>query len=291
MKTKRSTPEKVFTVFNYTIVTLFSLLTLYPFIYVLSASISSPDAVSSGKVMLWPVRFTFDNYIMLFKTNTLLHSFFNSVIYVVGGTLYAMTLNVLAAYPLSKKRLMGRSFFSLVLAFTMWFGGGMIPFYLLVKNMGMMNSRLGMIIPFGCAVYHIILVRTFFQSIPDSYEESAKIDGAGDFTVLFRIYMPLSVAVIATVSLYIIVDKWNAYFWGMVLLRDDNKIPLAVLLRNMVVKLAVNTSGDANAGITNLSYETMVYGTMMVAMVPMLILYPFVQKYFVKGIMIGGLKG
>jgi putative aldouronate transport system permease protein len=194
------------------------------------------------------------------------------------------------AYPLSKKRLYGRYGVSMGLAFSMWISAGMIPMYLVIRSLGLINSRLSLLIPFACTPYHIILLRSFFQSLPDAFEEYAKIEGAGDWKILTAIYVPLSKAAIATVILYIAVGKWNSYFWAMTLLRDDNKMPLQVLLKNMVVEMSESALGD-NAGNTNMSKETLVYSTMIIAMVPMLILYPFIQKYFVKGVMIGGVKG
>jgi putative aldouronate transport system permease protein len=165
----------------------------------------------------------------------------------------------------------------------------MIPMYLVIKNLGMLNSSLGILIPFACTAYHIILLRTFFQSVPEAFEEYAKVEGANDWAILTKIYLPLSKAAIATVILYIAVGKWNSYFWAMTLLRDDRKMPLQVVLKNMIITMTESAFGDNMSNA--MSQETMVYATMVIAMVPMLILYPFIQKYFVKGVMIGGVKG
>ncbi|MEE1225076.1 MAG: carbohydrate ABC transporter permease [Clostridia bacterium] len=283
--------EKIFKVFNYILLSLISLITLYPVVYVISASLSSPAAVLAGRVAIWPVELTLDSYKILLKDADIYRAYANTIFYTGVGTLISITLEVLMAYPLSKKRLFGRSGISMGLAFSMWISAGMIPLYLVIKSLGLLNSRMGLLIPFACSAYHIILLRTFFQSLPEAFEEYAKIEGAGDWRILTSIYIPLSKAAIATVILYIAVGKWNSYFWAMTILRDDSKMPLQVLLKNMVVQMSVSTSGDSAGGATNLSQETMVYSTMVIAMVPMLILYPFIQKYFVKGVMVGGVKG
>ena len=282
--------EKIFKVFNYIILSIISLITLYPVLYVISASLSSPQAVLGGKVVLCPVDLAFDSYKLLLKNSDIYMAYANTIFYTVVGTAISIVLEVLMAYPLSKKRLFGRNAISMGLAFSMWISAGMIPMYLVIKNLGMLNSRWSLLIPFACTAYHIILLRTFFQSLPDAFEEYAKIEGAGDWRILTSIYVPLSKAAIATVILYIAVGKWNSYFWAMTLLRDDTKMPLQVLLKNMVVQMSVSAAGE-DAGNTNMSQETLVYSTMVIAMVPMLILYPFIQKYFVKGVMIGGVKG
>ena len=282
--------EKIFKVFNYIILSIISLITLYPVVYVISSSLSSPAAVLGGEVVLGPVDLTFDSYKILLKNSDIYLAYANTIFYTVVGTLISITLEVLMAYPLSKKRLFGKNAIGMMLAFSMWISAGMIPMYLVIKSLGLLNSRLSLLIPFACTAYHIILLRTFFQSLPEAFEEYAKIEGAGDWKILTSIYVPLSKAAIATVILYIAVGKWNSYFWAMTLLRDDSKMPLQVLLKNMVVQMSVSTSGES-AGNTNMSQETLVYSTMVIAMVPMLILYPFIQKYFVKGVMIGGVKG
>jgi len=282
--------EKIFKVFNYILLSIIAFATLYPVIYVVSASLSSPEAVLGGKVAFWPVDVTFDSYKTLLKNLEIYRAYANTIFYTVAGTLISITLEVLMAYPLSKKRLFGRGAVGMGLAFSMWISAGMIPMYLVIKNLGMLNSSLGILIPFACTAYHIILLRTFFQSVPEAFEEYAKIEGASDWKILTEIYVPLSKAAIATVILYIAVGKWNSYFWAMTLLRDDSKMPLQVVLKNMVVQMSVSASSE-DAGNSNMSQETMVYSTMVIAMVPMLILYPFIQKYFVKGVMVGGVKG
>jgi putative aldouronate transport system permease protein len=281
--------EKIFNVFNYTLLAIIAFATLYPVIYVVSASLSSPQAVLGGKVVFGPVDLTFDSYKKLLTNMDIYRAYANTIYYTVVGTLISIILEVLMAYPLSKKRLFGRSAISKGLAFSMWISAGMIPTYLVIKNLGMLNSSLGIMIPFACTAYHIILLRTFFQSVPEAFEEYAKVEGANDLKVLTEIYLPLSKAAIATVILYIAVGKWNSYFWAMTLLRDDRKMPLQVVLKNMIITMTESAFGDNMS--TAMSQETMVYATMVIAMVPMLILYPFIQKYFVKGVMIGGVKG
>jgi putative aldouronate transport system permease protein len=281
--------EKIFNVFNYTLLSIIAFATLYPVIYVVSASLSSPQAVLGGKVVFGPVDLTFDSYKKLLTNMDIYRAYANTIYYTVVGTLISITLEVLLAYPLSKKRLFGRRAIGKGLAFSMWISAGMIPTYLVIKNLGMLNSSLGIMIPFACTAYHIILLRTFFQSVPEAFEEYAKVEGANDWAILTKIYLPLSKAAIATVILYIAVGKWNSYFWAMTLLRDDRKMPLQVVLKNMIITMTESAFGDNMSNA--MSQETMVYATMVIAMVPMLILYPFIQKYFVKGVMIGGVKG
>lgn len=283
--------EKIFKVFNYIFLSLFTLLELYPVVYVLAASLSSPAAVLGGRVSVLPVDLTWDSYAILLQDKKIYIAYLNTIFYTVVGTIISIVIDVLIAYPLSKQRLRGRSFVSLMIAFTMWFSAGMIPLYLVIKSLGMLNTRAGLLIPFACSAYHIILLRTFFGSLPTALEEYAKIEGASDVKILTSIYAPLSKAAIATVIMYIAVGKWNSYFWAMTILRDESKIPLQVLLKNMVVKMSVSTESGNDAGLTNISQETLVYATMIIAMLPMLVLYPFIQKHFVKGVMIGGIKG
>lgn len=218
-------------------------------------------------------------------------SYGNTIFYAVVGTAINIILTVLAAYPLSKRRLFGRRGIMLFLLITMWFNAGMMPTFLNIQNLGLYDSRWSILLFAAVSTYYVILLRTYFESIPDSMEESAKIDGANDLTILFKIYLPLSGPSIATITLYYFVGRWNAYFWSMLLLKDQSKIPLQVLLRRLIVETTFNLNEYADVGITTMTETTIVYSTIIVSVVPMLILYPFIQKYFVKGIMVGAVKG
>jgi putative aldouronate transport system permease protein len=287
-----STGEKIFSFFNHCFLGLLALSALYPFIYILAASLSDPGAVSGGRVFIFPEGFTFDAYRQVLKEPNIWIAYGNTLFYTVAGTLVSLAVTVCGAYPLSKKRLMGRKFVGFFVAFTMWFGAGMIPFYLLIRDLRLLNTRTGIIIAFAVTTFNMILLRTYFQSIPDSIEESATIDGANDIQILIKIFLPLSVSAITTIGLFYAVGRWNGYFWSMILLRDESKIPLQVLLKRLIVEMNPTTDtislSDAAPGY---SQETVIYSTIVVAVLPIICVYPFIQKYFVKGVMVGSIKG
>lgn len=288
---KLSRGEKVFNVLNYIFMGLAGIITVYPFIYVLANSLSSATAVKMGKVVLFPIDFNLEAFKYVLSQKGIWIAYGNTIFYTVVGTAVNLILTVLGAYPLSKKRLKGRTFVSFFIVFTMWFNAGMIPFYLNLRSLDLLNTRLAIIIAFGITTFNVILLRTFFQSIPHSLEESAKIDGASDWLVLWRIYLPLSKAGLATVGLFYAVQRWNGYFWAMIILRDENKVPLQVLLKKLIVELSVDENVIANADISTYSQETVIHATIIIAILPIICVYPYIQKYFVKGIMLGSIKG
>ena len=214
----------------------------------------------------------------------------NTVYYTLFGTIISLFVTAMGAYALSRKRLMARRFIGFMISLTMWFNAGMIPFYLNMKNFNLLNSRLGILIGFACSAFYVIILRSFFETIPDSLEESAKIDGASDFLIFRKVIVPLSMPALTTIGLYYAVERWNGYFWAMVLLTDIRKIPLQVLLKKLIVEMEMMTGGDFVTS-TVMSKETVIYATIIVAAVPILIVYPFIQKYFEKGVMIGAVKG
>lgn len=284
--------EKIFGAFNYAILTLIGLVTLYPFIYVLSASISSSQAVITGNVLLFPRDVTFGAYQAVLTEKGIWIAYANTIFYTVAGTAVSLFLTMMGAYPLSKKRVMGRTFISFFIAFTMWFNAGMIPTYMNLRYLGLLDTRTSLIIAFAISTFLVFLMRTFLQSIPEELEESAKVDGASDWRILWSIYMPLSKAALATVGLFYAVSRWNGYFWAMVLLKDENKIPLQVLLKKLVVEMNPSESMMASVDMTTShSQETVIYATIIVAIIPIVAVYPFIQKYFAKGAMIGSIKG
>ncbi|MEG2584181.1 MAG: carbohydrate ABC transporter permease, partial [Oscillospiraceae bacterium] len=232
--------EKVFGAVNYFLLSLVVLITLYPLVYVFSASISSSSAVISGEVILFPKEVTLDAYRSVLSEPNIWTAYANTIFYTVVGTAVSMLFTILGAYALSKKRLCGRTFFSFFIAFTMWFNAGIIPLYLTFRDYGLLNTRTGIILGFACNTFNVILLRTFFQSIPDALEEAANIDGANDWEILFKVYLPLSLPSLATVGLFYAVSRWNGYFWSMILLTDDMKIPLQVLLKKMIVEMSVS---------------------------------------------------
>ena len=288
---KLSKGEKCFQVFNYILLTLVGLCTLYPFIYVISASVSDPQALAAGKVLLTPVGFKLDSYQEVFKFQGIWTAYGNSIFYTVGATAISLILTTLGAYPLAKKRLRGRKIFTFIFSLVMWFHVGMIPYYLNLKNLSLLNSRLGIILIFCVSSFYLFILRAAFQGIPDSLEESAKIDGANDFTIAMKIYLPLCKPSLITVGLYYMVSKWNAFFWPMILLKDNDKIPLQVLLRKVIVDANVADEMGTTMNIAGFSEETLIYATIIMAIIPMIVIYPFLQKYFTKGMMVGSVKG
>lgn len=284
--------RNVFDYIIYAIIILICILCLYPFIYVLSSSLSSPDAVTSAKVWFFPVDFNFDAYKKIFEDQQILIGYANAFYYTILGTLVNIILTISGAYPLSKRRLRGRKLMTILITFTMWFNAGMIPFYLNLRDLNLLDKRITLIIAFGCSAFYVILLRTNFQSIPDEIEESAKIDGANDLTILFKIFLPLAKPAIATVGLYYAVSRWNGYFWAMLILKDPKKIPLQVILKKMIVEMDISEEAMQGADMMlSLSKETLIFATIIIGVIPMLIIYPFIQKYFEKGSMVGSVKG
>ena len=283
--------DKVFDAILYLFMAIVVIIAVYPIWYITVASFSSNNAVTMGKVTVWVEDFTLESYKHVVSQKNLWIAYANTLFYSFFGTAVNMIMTILTGYALSKKWLPGRRFIMLFFLLSMWFGPGMMATYINYRDLGMINNRWGMLIIGAISTYYTILMRSFFESIPEALEESARIDGANDFRILFQIYLPLSTAALMTISLYYFVGHWNAYFWSMILLQDDSKLPLQVLLKKLVVQMSGNASETANMDFTILSRETVVYATMVIAVLPMLIVYPFVQKFFVKGVMIGAVKG
>lgn len=292
---KRTNGEKIFGVFNGFILILIGIVTLYPLVYVVAGSLSSPDAINTGKVWFFPVDFTWRAYKEVFELDHLLSSFANSVLYMVAGTVISLVLTVCGAYPLSRKSLPGGRGLNLFVTATMWLGAGTIPVYQTFQAYGLLNSRIGFLVGTAVSTYNFIVLRTNYAAIPDSLEEAAKIDGASDFQIMTKIYVPLSTAAMATIALFYATGRWNEYFWPMLLFRDDSKMPLQVFLKKLIVTMTKGL-GSADASTTDtvtnaLSTENVTYATIVFTIIPMLIVYPWLQKYFVKGVMVGSVKG
>jgi putative aldouronate transport system permease protein len=292
---KESGSDRAFNIFNYTILTLFLVAVAYPLIYVVSASISDARAVTSGQVWLWPVDITFEGYTAILKHPLLVRSFFNSVFYTAAGAFVSVVLTVLAAYPLSRKDLYGGNVILFLFMFTMLFSGGLIPTYLVVKELGMLNTRWAMIIPAALSVWNMIITRTFFQtSIPDELLEAAKLDGASDLRFLKDVVLPLSGPIIAVNALLYAVAQWNQFFSALLYLTDQNLWPFQLVLREVLIQnnvdAAMMTDIQDMVRRQNLR-ELLKYSLIVVATVPILLVYPFVQKHFVKGVLIGSVKG
>jgi putative aldouronate transport system permease protein len=287
----RTRGERVFGVFNTIILLLVCVVTLYPLWYVIIASFSNPVLVATGDVTYWPKGFEPAAYIKIFEDRAIWAAYGNTIFYSVVGTAISMAFTVIGAYPLSKRRLPFRRIITFFVLLTMWFGAGMMPTYLNLRSLGLYDSRLGILLCGAISTFNVVLMRTFFENVPDSMEESAKMDGANDWFILIRIYLPLSVPAIATLTMYYFVGRWNAWFWSSLLLQDQSKVPLQVLLRRLIVNVSYNVNEAVDMSINTMTEQTIVYSTIVVAVLPMLILYPFIQKFFVRGIMVGAIKG
>ena len=292
---KYSLNDKLFYFFTAMILTLFFLLVLYPCIYVLSASFSAGTAVQSGKVILLPVDFSLEGYRTVFHTPTVWLGFKNSLFYTVAGTLINITMTLTAAYCLSRHDLYGRNFIMLLFTFTMFFNGGMIPHYILVQRLGFLNTVWALLIPGAIGVYNLIVCKTFIQNtIPNDLLEAAQIDGCSDFMYFIRVVLPLSKAIIAVLVLFYGVRHWNSYFNAMIYLNDKNLYPLTLFLREILMADQIDPSTvsdpEMQAKLAQ-SAGVIKYALIVVSMVPVLLIYPFIQKYFVRGVMIGSVKG
>ncbi|WP_045517106.1 carbohydrate ABC transporter permease [Neobacillus niacini] len=297
MNTKigESRGDRIFTICNYIFLSLLVLSVLYPLIYVLSASLSSTKAVASGRVWLFPVEFSLLGYKTIFEYSKIWVGYGNSMFYMIVGTTVNVILTILAAYPLSRKDFYGRGIFMFLFVFTMMFNGGLIPNYLLVQDLGLLNSRWALIIPNALSVFNVIITMSFFKStIPNELLESAQLDGCNDFKFLFKIVLPLSAPIIAVISLFYAVGHWNSYFGALIYLRDASLFPLQLILRDILVQNSVDPSmmGDATQLANKIGLQQLLkYSLIVVSSLPVLIAYPFVQRFFVKGVMIGSLKG
>jgi putative aldouronate transport system permease protein len=295
MRHKKSIGEHIFDTSNYIILTILALACLYPMLYILFASLSKPILLLKHTGLLYkPLGFTLAGYKIVLGNPNIASGYFNTIIYVVCGTAVNILLTSMGAYVLSRKNIMIKKAMMIMIVITMYFGGGIIPLFLLVKELGMYNSRLALIIPSAIASYNLIVMKTSFQAIPDSLDESAKIDGANDFIILFKIILPVAKATVAVMVLFYAVGHWNGWFRAMIFLRDRSKFPLQLLLREI---LLANQQGGTIEGVAieneefALMDELIKYCTIIVATVPILFIYPFCQKYFMKGVMLGSIKG
>lgn len=291
---KKSLDEKLLLFFNSLLIVLLCALCLIPLLYTLASSLSSGAAISAGKVFLWPVGFTTSAYRLLFKTSNLFKYFGNSVLVTVVGTVLSLSATILCAYPLSKKYLWQRKKIAFLITFTMLFGGGMIPVFMLVKNLGLINSYWSIWLTGLISPYNMMVMRSFFEGIPEELDESAKIDGCGEFRMLAQIYLPLSKAVLATEVLFYGVGYWNMYQKVMLYMQNTKKYTLPVFIQQMVFQLQqldLDTVESASVAATDIVSESVKSAGVVVLVVPMLLVYPWLQRYFVKGVTLGAVKG
>ncbi len=287
--------EKTFNIMVNLILLLCGLIALYPLIFVISASVSDPTAVNSGKVTFFPVGFNIKGYKAILKSKWIVTGYRNSLFYTVAGTALNVSVTLMAGYALSRKDLYGRKFITLFMMFTMWFSGGIITTYLVVNKIGLYNKWYTLIIMGLISVYNVIITRSFISgSIPLELQEAARIDGCSDFQIFGRLILPLSKPVVAILCLYYGLGHWNSYFNALIYLKDKNLQPLQIFLREILVQNeTIQMSSDALDSLIEraLMAQTMKYSLIVVASLPMLIIYPFLQKFFVKGVMIGSVKG
>ena len=284
--------ERVFNAVMIVLGIVITFIALYPIYYVLISSFSKPFFVENGDVLLKIKEFTTASYEAVFKRDGLWTSYGNAIFYTVFGLMANMFFTTTMAYALSKKYLMGRKLLTLFTVFTMWFSAGIIPTYMNFNNLGLLDTRTAIIFGFAIETYNLIIMKSFFEQVPEALEEAAFIDGAGHFRVFWNIYHPVSKPALATVGLFYGISRWNGYFWAMQLLKDDNKIPLQVFLKKLIVERVSNPSDAAivtKASLT--SPTTQVYALIILAIVPMIVVFPFIQRYFKTGLTVGGVKG
>ena len=294
---KVSADDRIF----YSTVTVFLVLftasVLWPIIYIISASFSSATAVNAGRVILWPIGFTLDGYEAVFAYRKVPIGFRNSIFYTVAGTVFSVCLTLMAAYPLSRKNFQGRKFYTTLYVITMFFSGGLIPSYLLIVQLGLVNTIWAIIIPGSFSTYNMIITRTFFMStIPGDLLDASQIDGCSDARYFFVILLPLSKAVIAVITLFYAVGNWNSWFPAMIYLRNPDLHPLQLVLREVLVLSQISMLGFEDLDVETLESmmnraELLKFSLIVVSTIPIIVVYPFIQKYFVKGVMIGSLKG
>lgn len=278
-----------FRLVNAAVLGLVALMTLYPFLYVIFASFSDPvKLMGNSGLLLKPLGFSLNAYKKVFVNPSIYSGYLNTIFYVTAGTMINILATCMAAYVLSRKQFMLRRFLTIMFIFTMYFNGGLIPSYLLIKDLGLINSRLSLILPGAVSTFNLMIMITGFEGIPQSLEESARIDGAGDWTILFRIIMPLAKPTIMVILLYYAVGHWNSWFNAMIYLRDAQKMPIQIFLRDILTRSQLG----AMTGQTDVEDvgQTIKYATIIVSTVPILCIYPFIQKHFVKGVMIGAVK-
>ncbi|MGN7296793.1 carbohydrate ABC transporter permease [Ferdinandcohnia sp. SAFN-114] len=296
MAAKSRKKISLFNIFNITGFIIFSIMVIYPFWQTIVLSFSDAESASSLGLNLWPDKWIPDAYQYVFTYENIMVAYLNTIIRTVIGTALIVCFTVLAAYPLSKKDLPYRNFFTIFFLIAMFFSGGMIPDYLLIKNLGLLNNSLSLILPSAVNVFFIIIMRNYFMTIDKGLEESAIMDGANYLTILTKIIIPVSKPVIATVALWAAVYHWNEWFHALVYIQDDSKTVLQIVVRDMLTAMDISNSQGAQMGGGGMSSAELMLSnvraaTVMISIGPIVLIYPFVQKYFIKGIMIGSLKG
>ncbi len=289
---KRGLNDKVFDWTMLLIVGFTSIVCLLPIIYILSVSFSSTMAIAARKVLLWPVEFTTKSYAAVLTDKSMVNSMIFTIWITLVGTALSLIMTVLCAYPLTKKNLKGRNFFLILIVITMYFGGGMIPDYLLVKQLGFIDKPVALIIPYCLSAFNMIILKTFFSNLPESLEESAYLDGASHFVILTRIVIPLSTPVLATLALFYAVGRWNGFQDALIYISKQEYFPLQMKLYQLIYNNQMSEiAQQEGSSITDLAPESLKAAAVMFATVPILLVYPWLQRYFISGVMIGAIKG
>ncbi|MBP1963078.1 carbohydrate ABC transporter permease [Paenibacillus aceris] len=287
---KASLMDRVLGITIYTVLLLLSIFTLVPLAQVITVSLSPSEIIGKYGLHLFPTKFDFSGYSEVFHTQLVWRAYGNTLLRTVLGTTLTVLLTFMGAYPLSKKTLPNRKLWTGFIVLTMFFSGGMIPSYILIKNIGLMNSVWALVLPGAVSAFMLLIVRNFISGLPESLEESAKIDGANDIAILFKIVIPLSLPIVATVGLYTAVYHWNAWFDSMIYIQDQKKQVLQLVLRKILLEGQLQTM-DTNAQQAAVNTESMKMATLLVAIIPIICVYPFLQKYFIKGSLVGSVKG
>lgn len=290
-KIKRSKDEKIFDFINYSLLAIFGIMFIYPIIYVFSASVTKPYLLEIGEMYLLPKGISMASFKAAMNLDGIWLAYANSIFITVVGTAVSMFFTITGAYVLSKPELKFRKILTLMVVVTMWFDPGMIPRYLNFRDLGLINSYTSVIVGFAVNTFNVIILKSFFEAVPKSLEESARIDGASQWQIMTKIYLPLSTSALTTVSLFYAISRWNGYFWTMVLLTDDSKVPLQVFLKKLIVEK--NMAGEAAQIITPESLtspQSIIYAVIVLSIIPILIIYPFIQKFFRKGVTLGAVK-
>ena len=292
---RQSRGDKIFNVINGLLIAVVLIMIIYPLWFVIIASVSDPAKVLGGQVILMPRKFTLEGYRMVFRDPMIMTGYRNTLFYTVAGTAINLVMTILAAYPLSRKDWVGRGFFMGVLMFTMFFSGGIIPTYLMMNSLGMINTVWAMILPGAVSVYNTIIMRTFFvNSIPPELQEAAQVDGCSNTRLLLQIVLPLSKQILAVMVLFYGVAHWNAFFNALIYLTESKRYPLQLVLRSILIQNTASQDmlGDLDTmGSRVMMAETIKYALIIVSTLPMMILYPFLQRFFEKGVMVGAVKG
>ncbi len=294
-KIRQTGSDRAFDIMVNVLLVLVTIITLYPLYFVLLASISDPNAIRAGKVLLLPVQPELSAYYHILRDHRIWAGYYNTILYTLGSTAIGVAITVLGGYALSRKDLVGREIVMKMMVFTMYFSGGLVPTYMVVKNLGLVNTRWSIILLGSFTVFNLIVTRTFFLSkIPDELLEAARIDGCGNWRFFWSIVLPLSKEIVSVIVLYYAVAQWNSYFNSLIYISSKDMFPLQLVLREILIaaQQIMSEGADAEELIEmQRLYETIKYGVMIVASLPVLILYPFLQRFFIKGVMIGSVKG